>query len=135
MVREQARQGSNYRTRPAFNGLAPCRIAIEVGGNSPLVSRLLTELGHEVIVANARKVQLISTSSKKDDRMAPFVESIPEHGYQGKATPREIYRDGLRDLGDFTVLEPARQDEKLQATLKTFFFSLAAYPHNRRFSL
>jgi transposase len=37
-----------------FNGLAPCRIAIEVGGHSPWVSRLPTELGHEVIVANAR---------------------------------------------------------------------------------
>ncbi len=52
-----------------FLGLASCRIAIEVGAHSPWVSRLLTELGHEVIVANARKVQLISASSKKDDRM------------------------------------------------------------------
>ncbi len=52
-----------------FAGLAPCRIAIEVGGHSAWVSRLLTRQGHEVIVANARKVQLISASSKKNDRM------------------------------------------------------------------
>jgi transposase len=32
------------------------------------VSRLLTSLGHEVIVANARQVQLISTNSRKDDK-------------------------------------------------------------------
>jgi hypothetical protein len=25
----------------------------------------------------------------------PFVESIPEHGYQGKANPQEIYREGM----------------------------------------
>jgi transposase len=30
---------------------------------------LLSELGHEVIVANARKVRLIGESRKKDDRM------------------------------------------------------------------
>jgi len=52
-----------------FQGLAACRIALEVGGHSPWVSRLLTKMGHEVIVANARKVQLISASSKKDDRL------------------------------------------------------------------
>jgi len=33
------------------------------------VSRLLTELGHEVYVANARQVKLISQSSRKDDRL------------------------------------------------------------------
>ncbi len=52
-----------------YAGLVPCRIAIEVGGHSPWVSRLLQKMGHEVIVANARKVQLISASSRKDDRL------------------------------------------------------------------
>jgi transposase len=33
------------------------------------VSRLLTSLGHEVIVANARQVQLISRNSRKDDQV------------------------------------------------------------------
>ena len=37
-------------------------MAIEVGTHSPWVSRLLSSLGHEVIVANARQVKLISTS-------------------------------------------------------------------------
>src|SRR3979411_804633 len=35
---------------------------------SPWVSRLLTELGHEVIVAHAQKVELITKSNRKDDR-------------------------------------------------------------------
>lgn len=44
------------------------RMALETGTHSPWVSRLLTELGHEVIVAHAQKVQLITKSSRKDDR-------------------------------------------------------------------
>ena len=47
----------------------PCRLALEVGTHSPWVSRLLGRLGHEVIVANARQVKLISESSRKDDRL------------------------------------------------------------------
>src|ERR1700689_2521298 len=52
-----------------FSGMKRCRIAIEVGPHSPWLSRLLTKLGYEVIVANARQVQLISASSRKNDRM------------------------------------------------------------------
>jgi len=51
-------------------GIMPrCRIALETGMHSPWVSRLLSELGHEVIVAHARNVRLIGESRKKDDRM------------------------------------------------------------------
>jgi transposase len=52
-----------------FGALASCRVAIEVGTHSPWVSRLLKSLGHEVIVANARQVKLISQSTRKDDQM------------------------------------------------------------------
>lgn len=52
-----------------FSGMGRCRIALEVGTHSPWLSRLLTRLGYEVIVANARQVQLISASSRKNDRM------------------------------------------------------------------
>lgn len=52
-----------------FGSLPPGRMAIEVGTHSPWVSRRLAQLGHEVIVANARQVRLISQSSRKDDRL------------------------------------------------------------------
>ena len=45
------------------------RIALEVGTHSPWVSRHLAGLGYEVIVANARRVRLITESSRKDDRL------------------------------------------------------------------
>ena len=40
-----------------------------MGTHSPWVNRLLKSFGHEVIVANARQVKLISASSRKDDRL------------------------------------------------------------------
>src|SRR5580692_706738 len=52
-----------------FGGMPRSRIALEIGTHSPWISRLLRELGHEVIVANARKVRLIAESRKKDDRL------------------------------------------------------------------
>ena len=55
--------------REAFGKIGRCRVALEVGTHSPWVSRLLKELGHEVIVANPRQVRLISESSRKDDRL------------------------------------------------------------------
>jgi transposase len=42
---------------------------MEVGAHSRWVSRLLRELGHEVFVANARQVRLITHSTRKDDRL------------------------------------------------------------------
>ena len=57
--------------RESFAKLPRSRMALETGTHSPWVSRLLTELGHEVIVAHARKVRLIGESSRKDDRMDP----------------------------------------------------------------
>ena len=52
-----------------FGGMPRSRIALETGTHSPWISRLLDELGHEVIVAHARKVRLIGESRKKDDRL------------------------------------------------------------------
>jgi transposase len=51
-----------------FSRIPVSRVTLEVGTHSPWVSRLLEKLGHEVIVANAHRVKLISASSKKNDR-------------------------------------------------------------------
>jgi gluconate 2-dehydrogenase gamma chain len=55
----------------------------------------------------------------------PFEENAPtEFGYQGKAAPRQIYRQGLKDLAGFDRLEPTEQDQKLKSIEATLFFSL-----------
>ena len=70
---EKVSEGSVATTRKAmgqkFSGMRRCRVALEVGTHSPWLSRLLSSLGFEVIVANARQVQRISASSRKNDRM------------------------------------------------------------------
>jgi transposase len=55
--------------RLAFGKIPRCRIALETGTHSPWVSRQLSQMGHEVIVAHARNVRLIGESSRKDDRL------------------------------------------------------------------
>jgi transposase len=54
--------------KQTFARIPRSRIAMETGTHSPWVSRLLTPLGHEVIVAHAQKVDLITKSTRKDDR-------------------------------------------------------------------
>jgi transposase len=55
--------------KEVFSAVPRSRIALETGMHSPWVSRLLSELGHEVIVAHARNVRLIGESRRKDDRL------------------------------------------------------------------
>src|SRR5215210_6451960 len=52
-----------------FQNCAALRIALETGTHSPWVSRLLSLWGHEVLVANPRKVRLIGNSRRKNDRL------------------------------------------------------------------
>jgi len=66
---EQRVRTSAKALRDVFGGMPRSRIALETGTHSPWISRLLSELGHEVIVGNARKLRLIGESRKKDDRL------------------------------------------------------------------
>jgi transposase len=69
VIQEQSVATTKKAMLRVFGARPRCRVAIEVGTHSPWVSRLLGGMGHEVIVANARQVQLISASSRKDDRV------------------------------------------------------------------
>ena len=63
--------------RKYFGTRAPCRVAIEAGTHSGWVSRLLEELGHEVLVGNPRKLRVIWDSDEKnDDRDAEMLARI-----------------------------------------------------------
>jgi transposase len=52
-----------------FSDAEPMRIAIETGTHSPWISRMLEECGHEILVANARKVRLIYGEGHKNDKI------------------------------------------------------------------
>jgi transposase len=68
VLQEQRLSTTPKAMREGFGAMPRCRIALETGMHSPWVSRLLSGLGHEVIVAHARNVRLIGESRKKDDR-------------------------------------------------------------------
>jgi transposase len=52
---------TNFQNRP------PMRIGLEVGAQSMWMARTLRSFGHEVYVANARELRLISGNSQKSD--------------------------------------------------------------------
>lgn len=82
------------------------RIAMEVGSHSPWIKRFLAELGHEVFVANPRKLRAIYTSDRKSDkndarmlaeisRVAPRLLYPVEHG--SEEAQRDLLQVKLRD--------------------------------------
>ena len=52
-----------------FAACDPLRVVLEAGTHSPWVSRLLSGLGHDVLVANPRKLRLIYQNKSKSDRV------------------------------------------------------------------
>jgi transposase len=62
-----ATTGPAFRRR--FSAAPPARVAIEAGAHSAWISRLLEEAGHEVFVANPRRLRLIYENDKKSDRV------------------------------------------------------------------
>ncbi len=67
-IEEGRIQSTEAALRRQFEGEPCLRIALECGTHSPWVGRLLTALGHQVIVANARKIPAITDSESKNDR-------------------------------------------------------------------
>ncbi len=66
-----------------FSAIPRSRIALEVGTHSPWVNALLKDLGHEVYVANPRKMDSIKKNKRKNDKvdaqkLARLVRSDPE---------------------------------------------------------
>jgi transposase len=51
-----------------FSGKGPAQVILEAGTHSHWVSRLLADLGHEVVVANPRMLRLIYGNDSKNDR-------------------------------------------------------------------
>jgi transposase len=68
VILEQKLPTTPEAMKQTFGKIPQSLIALETGTHSPWVSRLLSELGHQVIVAHAQKVQLITKSNRKDDR-------------------------------------------------------------------
>lgn len=78
---EELEQGSIATRQKAiqqwFSRRQRARVVIEVGTDSGWVSRLLAENGHEVLVADSRRVRRLAGKEDKDDRLdAEFLARI-----------------------------------------------------------
>ena len=69
IVEESRLSTSPAAFRQRFAGMPRARIAIEAGTHSPWANALLAEAGHEVLVANPRKLRAIYENDKKSDRV------------------------------------------------------------------
>jgi transposase len=57
------------KLRETFGPMGPAVIAMEVGTHSRWVERVLSSCGHTVVVANARRVALIHSNRRKNNRI------------------------------------------------------------------
>ena len=98
---------SRLQTRPEafrqrFGGISPARIAIEAGTHSPWANALLAELGHEVLVANPRKVRAIYDNDKKSDRVD--AEQLARFARMDPKLLSPITHRGMATRADLAVL-------------------------------
>jgi len=68
VVEEGRIQTTEAGFRDHFEDVSRMRIAMECGTHSPWISRLVDKLGHQTIVANARKLRAITENESKNDR-------------------------------------------------------------------
>jgi transposase len=85
-----------------LGGIASSRIVLEVGTHSPWVSRLLEGQGHEVIVANPRRLKLISESDRKTDRIDARL--LSELGYSMPRLLNAVRHRSAEAQADLAVL-------------------------------
>ncbi len=85
-----------------FTARSPMFIVIEVGTHSPWVSRLLKKCGHDVIVANARRVRLIYASDNKTDKVD--AESLARLGRLDPKLLAPIQHRGAEVQADLATL-------------------------------
>jgi transposase len=89
----------------------PMRIAIESGTHSPWASRVLEECGHEMLVANARKLRLIYANKRKTDEVD--AENLAR---LARLDPKLLYPLNHRGEGSQAHLAIIRSREALVST-------------------
>ncbi len=107
-VIEEGRIPTNHSAfEKRFSDSKPMRIAIETGTHSPWISRLLEECGHEILVANARKLRLIYAEGKKNDKIDALrswhgwpgsIRSCSRRSSTAGRPPRRTWRSSARAM-------------------------------------
>ena len=113
-----------------FSSAGPMRIALEVGQHSPWISRLLKKSGHEVIVANPRKLRLIYENDRKNDRtdaqyLARLARVDPRLLFPLQHRSVQTQRDlEILKARDILVATRTRLINHVRGTVKVFGFRI-----------
>ena len=112
--------------RKVFGDRSRARIVLEAGSQSAWMSELLRSLGHEVVVADARRVAAITRSGRKTDRrdaevLARLLQGMPEllgsvH-HRGRQAQADLAMIRARDV---LVRTRTRLVQHVRGTLKAF---------------
>ena len=106
-ARGRVEREDRMRTAPEavaewFEGYVRARVVLEVGPHSPWLSRLLAAQGHEVVVANPRRVRLIAEAERKSDRID--AETLARLGRADPKLLRPIQHRGENAQKDLALL-------------------------------
>ena len=85
-----------------FGDLGRARVVLEVGSQSAWISEQLKQLGHEVIVANARQIKWITASDNKGDRVD--AEKLARLGRADPALLAPIEHRSLEQQAELAVI-------------------------------
>ncbi len=106
---EEGRVGTTPRgIRRKFEGVPRMLVVLEVGTHSPWVSRLLADCGHEVLVANSRRLRMIYCNDQKTDAVdAEMLARV------GRMDPKLLYPIQHRGAGAQSDLALIRSRDAL----------------------
>lgn len=115
IVEESRLKATDAALRRRFSGEPRYRIVLEAGSHSPWMSRLLLELGHEVYVANPRRLRAIYENENKSDRVdAQYLARI---GRLDTALLYPLRHRSLETQADLAVLRSRAALVRARATL------------------
>ena len=89
--------------RKHFENEERMRVAMECGTHSPWISRLLAKLGHEVIVANARKLKGVTQEEVRNDRRD--AEQLAQLAHWSPKLLKGIQHRSAERQRDLTVIQ------------------------------
>jgi transposase len=115
IVEESRLKATDASLRRRFSGEPHYRVGLEAGLHSPWISRLLLDLGHEVYVANPRRLRAIYENESKSDRVdAQYLARI---GRLDTALLYPLRHRSLETQADLAVLRSRAALVRARATL------------------
>ena len=102
-ILEEGRITNNRKAlKKYFEPIPPARIVMEVGAQSPWISKYISSFGHDVIVANPRKLRLIYCNESKSDRVD--AENLARIGRADPKLLAPIQHRSLDTIVDLNVI-------------------------------